>query len=182
MLLEQHEKTYAHAFALEAQGLRAGNALIWVTRTQRECVESFVSPPPSRGSSISCQDWARLLRIGSQGNGDAGCAVMEKSEENGVNGEKEYMDCGQYWMELMRLSLEHHVDTSHLVPYSLPRHVEEQERLVRSDGWIRRIDPTVLSCLKRYLERCRELGTGPAGCFLQHPASATLNLAGTRLD
>jgi hypothetical protein len=106
-------------------------------------------------------------------------ARMEEKEDVVVSGA---MELGQYWLELMRLSLGDHVDTSHLVPYSLPRHVGEQERLVRSDGWIQRIDPTVLSCLKRYLERCRELGMGPAGCFLQHPASTTLNLAGTRLD
>jgi len=132
---------------------------------------------------------------------------MATSEETGVEGQPDYMsdermeeeeeedvvvggamELGQYWLELMRLSLGDHVDTPHLEPYSLPRHVGEQERLEQErlegsdDGWIQRIDPTVLSCLKRYLERCRELGTGPAGCFLQHPASATLNLAGTRLD
>ena len=108
-------------------------------------------------------------------------ARMEEEEDVVVGGA---MELGQYWLELMRLSLGDHVDTSHFVPYSLPRHIGDQERLarVRSDAWIQRIDPTVLSCLKRYLERCRELGTGPAGCFLQHPASATLNLAGTRLD
>ena len=74
-------------------------------------------------------------------------ARMEEEEDVVVGGA---MELGQYWLELMRLSLGDHVDTPHLVSYSLPRHVGEQERLVRSDGWIQRIDPTVLSCLKRY--------------------------------
>ena len=39
----------------------------------------------------------------------------------------------------------------------------------------------ILECLKRYLEQCYRLGTGPSGYFLQNPACPSLNLSGRLL-
>ena len=114
MLLEQHEKTNAHAFALEAQGLGAGNAyweLIWVTRTQHECVESLVSPPPSRGSSmwglhgvgsVASQDSASTT-WNTCNAGNVGSGGRQRSSTGARDWRQVAIAAGQDWARLSRL-------------------------------------------------------------------------------
>ena len=62
---------------------------------------------------------------------------------------------------------------------------QRQPRVARPDSppasFLSKIDPPILACLEKYLHRCCELGTGPAGFFLHNPASHRLDLSGRLL-